>query len=657
MVSPVDSTAQSPRASLVALGLLAGVAALWVYAATRQTIPDQSRTGTSDGRTPLRRTRTIRRQRRRSLPINTNDVSPVTESPTRRASRASLSAVGAFLEEEEDEEATVAVAAAMAAAASVAADYADDDEKSLNDDESENGVDNHTMQVDTQFVSLVVATAEAQARRSSLLHRGVTCDKCNESPIRGVRYKCAQCPDIDLCESCEAHGAHQRHLMFKISVPLPPLMNNKIPIVHQFYPGNMKIRDISEDECKYLLNTTQLTRKEINHLYSQFCVLASANDNGDMVITQRMFYNCLGRYGSARSVMADRLFVYYDADKDNELTFREMAHGFSVYNKGTLEDKAPYVFRAYDVDGDGRISRDDMRVILEAVTDTSRQKASEIARSASLELLRANPLTLMPDQPLAGLFAEAIPDEVSAGPRKEVSSLRSDITSARGSTEAASAPRRVTTLPIRTQEPSETGDTASDVERSASETGSSATSIAATTSATIGTVTSTRMPRRRQLSLAGLENHQQPQLALESAASAGLEPVGEVGPLVSASQESSDINVSFTSATANKTGVSKAAAPSWPNAQIQEQPATTANRQTNNSHSLLPSTMWHDATIDQEWTVIEALNQDAVRIMMEEIFSEANPKDPFFMTYDEFLAYIRRNCSLVSYLETLGTIF
>ncbi|KAI9502972.1 hypothetical protein BX070DRAFT_175381, partial [Coemansia spiralis] len=391
---------------------------------------------------------------------------------------------------------------------------------------------------------------------------GVTCDKCNESPIRGVRYKCAQCPDIDLCESCEAHGAHQRHLMFKISVPLPPLMNNKIPIVHQFYPGNMKIRDISEDECKYLLNTTQLTRKEINHLYSQFCVLASANDNGDMVITQRMFYNCLGRYGSARSVMADRLFVYYDADKDNELTFREMAHGFSVYNKGTLEDKAPYVFRAYDVDGDGRISRDDMRVILEAVTDTSRQKASEIARSASLELLRANPLTLMPDQPLAGLFAEAIPDEVSAGPRKEVSSLRSDITSARGSTEAASAPR-----------------------------------------------------------------------------------------------QSSDINVSFTSATANKTGVSKAAAPSWPNAQIQEQPATTANRQTNNSHSLLPSTMWHDATIDQEWTVIEALNQDAVRIMMEEIFSEANPKDPFFMTYDEFLAYIRRNCSLVSYLETLGTIF
>ncbi|KAJ3415901.1 hypothetical protein HDV05_003742 [Chytridiales sp. JEL 0842] len=34
------------------------------------------------------------------------------------------------------------------------------------------------------------------------LHRGVTCDGCGKKGIVGPRYKCADCPDYDLCVSC-----------------------------------------------------------------------------------------------------------------------------------------------------------------------------------------------------------------------------------------------------------------------------------------------------------------------------------------------------------------------------------------------------------------------------------------------------------------------
>eukprot|EP00479_Gromia_sphaerica_P006492 TRINITY_DN185_c0_g2_i3.p1 TRINITY_DN185_c0_g2~~TRINITY_DN185_c0_g2_i3.p1 ORF type:complete len:454 (-),score=121.70 TRINITY_DN185_c0_g2_i3:168-1529(-) len=37
----------------------------------------------------------------------------------------------------------------------------------------------------------------------NVVHDSITCDLCSMSPITGVRYKCAECPDFDLCEKCE----------------------------------------------------------------------------------------------------------------------------------------------------------------------------------------------------------------------------------------------------------------------------------------------------------------------------------------------------------------------------------------------------------------------------------------------------------------------
>ena len=43
---------------------------------------------------------------------------------------------------------------------------------------------------------------------------------CNRSPIVGLRYKCLQCYDYDLCESCADYQLiHSHHVFAKIRTP------------------------------------------------------------------------------------------------------------------------------------------------------------------------------------------------------------------------------------------------------------------------------------------------------------------------------------------------------------------------------------------------------------------------------------------------------
>jgi hypothetical protein len=82
----------------------------------------------------------------------------------------------------------------------------------------------------------VFETARADLERETganlQVHRGITCDVCEASPIVGVRYKSVTRPDFDLCEKCEA--THD---------PNDPLIKIKQPVDHlEFLPGFREFR-------------------------------------------------------------------------------------------------------------------------------------------------------------------------------------------------------------------------------------------------------------------------------------------------------------------------------------------------------------------------------------------------------------------------------
>ena len=91
------------------------------------------------------------------------------------------------------------------------------------------------------LLNLLFNIAEDQARREGYIHRGITCNSCQASPICGIRYKCSSCVDYDVCERCEARDDHNKtHLFLKIRIPMPPLTNPRAPCIKPLYPGKNK---------------------------------------------------------------------------------------------------------------------------------------------------------------------------------------------------------------------------------------------------------------------------------------------------------------------------------------------------------------------------------------------------------------------------------
>lgn len=76
-------------------------------------------------------------------------------------------------------------------------------------------------------------------------------------PIQGIRYKCVNCADYDLCSNCEAQRVHQRdHLFLKIYEPLPPPADSNARLTHSLlpvlYPQQQQPRPRPKPEIRYM---------------------------------------------------------------------------------------------------------------------------------------------------------------------------------------------------------------------------------------------------------------------------------------------------------------------------------------------------------------------------------------------------------------------
>ncbi len=75
------------------------------------------------------------------------------------------------------------------------------------------------------------------------------CDCCKQSPIYGIRWKCAECVNFDLCSLCYHGDKHNiRHRFYRITVPaaervmMEPRRKGKKVAVKGIFPGARVVR-------------------------------------------------------------------------------------------------------------------------------------------------------------------------------------------------------------------------------------------------------------------------------------------------------------------------------------------------------------------------------------------------------------------------------
>ncbi|KAI9287005.1 hypothetical protein BC943DRAFT_358939 [Umbelopsis sp. AD052] len=261
------------------------------------------------------------------------------------------------------------------------------------------------------LLNLLYAIAENQSRKG-YIHRGITCNKCSTSPIRGLRYKCANCVDFDLCETCEAGNSHNRtHVFLKIRIPIPPLANPRSALLPAFYPGK-DIEDTNLDISKLreLQKKSHFDQVELEALYEQFKSLSTIEE-GDGGIDKSTFEQCLGPLGLEKNLITERIFAFFDQDGDNIINFSELVTGLSVLCKGNLDEKIKYAFKGYDLDNDGYISRDELFRMFKAYFYLSMELVRDVVSAMEDDMM--DNFEFSASQPVSAAFTVAIPSTSS----------------------------------------------------------------------------------------------------------------------------------------------------------------------------------------------------------------------------------------------------
>ena len=292
--------------------------------------------------------------------------------------------------------------------------------------ESENswgadGADEEDLKDGRSLLTLLYRIAEEQNRKDGYVHRGVQCNNCNENPIRGIRYRCVNCTDYDLCEQCEAMQMHPKtHLFYKIRIPAPFIGAHKErqPVL---YPGRPKAvtQDLRKDKLDRFCRETGLKIEEVEAIWEQFRCMAATDwpddpDHYHLAIDRTTFDKCFVPTGSSRQIppnlIYDRIFSYYDTNHDGLIGFDEFVKGFASLKRKNFDERLKRIFNGYDLDGDGYIDRRDVLRMFRSFYALTRDLTAEIVSGMQEDTDEGDARdVILGGQPISSAFTGSIP--------------------------------------------------------------------------------------------------------------------------------------------------------------------------------------------------------------------------------------------------------
>ncbi|KAK4555168.1 hypothetical protein LTR86_007934 [Recurvomyces mirabilis] len=285
------------------------------------------------------------------------------------------------------------------------------------------------------ITGLLYYIAEENAGSKAYEHRGISCESCGDSPICGIRWHCLNCPDYDLCSTCETMMVHPKtHVFVKIKIPIP-VLSQPSQLQQPWYPGDPQIiwPLLPQRTKNMLLGRHEFQEHTIDALYDQFSCLANVptppDDTGvEGGIDIRAFRKALTpeRWPQrfAPNAIFDRMFAFYDVEEQGFIGFANFVGGMAYLRGPQRFESLTRALQGFDIDGDGYVDRADFLRLFRAKFVLVRQLVSDMVDAQKPdEALRAMS-TLRSSQPISSLFRD---DEIPHGEVRRPTGKQPDI--------------------------------------------------------------------------------------------------------------------------------------------------------------------------------------------------------------------------------------
>nr|XP_015808857.2 guanylyl cyclase-activating protein 2 [Nothobranchius furzeri] len=124
---------------------------------------------------------------------------------------------------------------------------------------------------------------------------------------------------------------------------------------------------------------TEVTSESIQELYRKF---TSECPSGNLHLHEfKKFFGVNSKSAEEELAYAEIVFRSFDTNKDGQLDFIEFVAAVNLIFRGKLIDKLKWSFKVYDKDGNGSLTKQEVKHVVSIITKIKRQNASQDAEN------------------------------------------------------------------------------------------------------------------------------------------------------------------------------------------------------------------------------------------------------------------------------------